>query len=360
MSCENALQSSQDFFHLIASDDRVLQYSYNASDVIWDSEEWEKHRNKRTDPFGTEIEGNHETIIKEILDLKNKISVMVEKLPAEAIAFYRPFHYIPFEEWGIYFILPKYNKYLESISRSLQKSYAMFHPGVVATLVLFEMFHHEFYHHLVESTAFTLETILSEIGSPKPVYLDYFRNRFGSRNEVYCRHIPLEEALANAYAHNSISFAQRTKMHFDKGVMGAYQKVLKQHWKLEPPGYQDAEHYINERTVYGNTLLLKIMLQSDPQSNVQAMEKIVSRVMPSGYTSMVSKPEIPTYFLGNDQDFSEFTQHIPNPKAAYAKLEFPFFTTTISEKIKQEKERRKSVKLKQGKNQTKQMWLPYL
>jgi hypothetical protein len=233
----------------------------------------------------------------------------------------------------------------------------MFHPEVVATLVLFEIFHHEFYHHLVESTAFTLETIFAEMGMNRPVYLEYFRNRFGSLSKPYTSHIPLEEALANAYAHNSISFAQRTKLLFDKGVMGAYQNVLKKHWKLEPPGYQDAEHYINEKTVYGNTLLLKIMMQSSPSSNVQVMEKIVSRVMPSGYTSMVTKPEIPTYFLGNEDDFSKFTKYIPDPKAAYARLEFPFDSKQISDKIKQEKERRKKEKQEQRNNQPRQKTL---
>ncbi len=90
------------------------------------------------------------------------------------------------------------------------------------------------------------------------------------------------------------------------------------------------------------TSLLKIMMQSEKESNLAAMSMLVSRVMPSGFTSMVPKPDIPTYFLGSEADFNNLLKMIPNPKAAYAYLEFPFLTDEISNNIKEEKDRRKA------------------
>ncbi|MFC1886608.1 hypothetical protein ACFLZM_06085 [Thermodesulfobacteriota bacterium] len=145
---------------------------------------------------------------------------------------------------------------------------------------------------------------------------------------------------------DSISFAQRNKLSFDAGVMKAFQTVLKRHWKIEPPGYCDAENYIGEKRIDGNISLLKLMMEAEKTSNIDAIERIVARVMPSGYTSMVPKPDIPVYFLGDNEDFKFFTKFIPNPKAAYAYLEFPFNSDKISNQIKSEKKRRAMEKKK--------------
>jgi hypothetical protein len=62
--------------------------------------------------------------------------------------------------------------------------------------------------------------------------------------------------------------------------------------------------------------------------------------MPSGHTSMVPKPDFPVYFLGDKATFRYFTTFIPNPKATYAYLEFPFNSDKIKGLIKNEKDRK--------------------
>lgn len=83
--------------------------------------------------------------------------------------------------------------------------------NVFLHLVLFEMFHHEFFHHLVESAASTIEILASALGAPIPSYLDYrektWAGAFGWRP-----HQPLEEPLANAYAYNSLGFISRVNI----------------------------------------------------------------------------------------------------------------------------------------------------
>ena len=67
-----------------------------------------------------------------------------EKLPADAMAFYRPFHYPPFDQWGIDLLvgaLVRYHQQLLAISRYLK----LFSPEVLMHLVLFEIFNHQFF-----------------------------------------------------------------------------------------------------------------------------------------------------------------------------------------------------------------------
>jgi hypothetical protein len=43
----------------------------------------------------------------------------VNRIPADATAFYRPFHFSPVEEWCIYLHIPRLMKYGESLTKSL-------------------------------------------------------------------------------------------------------------------------------------------------------------------------------------------------------------------------------------------------
>jgi hypothetical protein len=327
-----------DTLSLISSADSIWETNETIIQTQITKDEWDQIRHDNTGDFEEDIKKDESKIIDEVLIKPSKIKVEIKKLPSDALAFYRPFHYHPYEEWGIYFVLSKYLEYMKQIMKPLYSKYKMFRSEIIATLVLYEVFHHEYYHHLVESTAFTLETILAEFGFHKNIYLQYNKEKRTKSAKKYGPHVPLEEALANAYAYNSISFARRNKLSFDTGVMKAFQSVLKGHWEIEPPGYCDAENYIDERRIEGNISLLKLMMGAEIRSNIDAIERIVARVMPSGYTSMVPKPDIPVYFLGDNEAFKRFTEFIPNPKAAYAYLEFPFTTDIISAKIKIEKE----------------------
>lgn len=93
-----------------------------------------------------------------------------QKLPADAMAFYRPFHYPPFDQWGIYLLvgpLLGYHHRLMSTSHAA----GLFSVETLMHLVLFEVFNHEFFHHLVESTATTLEVIMATQGEPQSLSL---------------------------------------------------------------------------------------------------------------------------------------------------------------------------------------------
>ena len=82
-----------------------------------------------------------------------------------AVAFYRPFHWEPFEKWGIYIFIDRLMNYAQTVG-----FVAPFQPRIsqqaLLHLVIFEMFHHEFYHHLVESAATTIEILANALGAP--------------------------------------------------------------------------------------------------------------------------------------------------------------------------------------------------
>jgi hypothetical protein len=101
ISYENSSQQTQDTFHLISSDDKILQYSHAAQDIHWSADDWDEEKKERTKKFNECISDKNNKIITEVLDLKNKISVMVNKLPAEAIAFIGRFIIHPLRS-GVY------------------------------------------------------------------------------------------------------------------------------------------------------------------------------------------------------------------------------------------------------------------
>ncbi len=145
----------KDVLSLVSSTDRIWAKNNAIMQHKMTKKEWDLFRENNTKNFERDILKNEKKIIDEILTKPGKIKVDIKRLPADALAFYRPFHYHPHEEWGIYFILDKYLRYKNQIEQSLSKKLSMFHPEIVAAIILFEVFHHEYYHHLVESTAFT-------------------------------------------------------------------------------------------------------------------------------------------------------------------------------------------------------------
>ena len=160
----NADQQTSETFSLFSSNDSIWNSHETLQQDNITKDEWDKIREDNTSDFEESIEGYEQQIANEALKKPSEIEVEIKRLPPDALAFYRPFHYHPYNEWGIYFVLPKFLNYMAQIMQPLCDGYRMFNSKIVATLVLFEVFHHEYYHHLVESTAFTLETILSEFG----------------------------------------------------------------------------------------------------------------------------------------------------------------------------------------------------
>ncbi len=176
-----------------------------------------------------------------------------ERLPVEAMAFYRPFHFPPSNQWGIYLLvgpLLQYHKQLVNQSKHLK----LFSPEVLMHLILFEVFNHEFFHHLVEATATILEILLAAKSASQPIYLIYRLKQ--AANTFGHPHAPLEEALANAYAYNALSFVTRIKAGFKTESVKGYQKAIERYWQCEPAVYREAGHYIRSDYVVGGAHLL--------------------------------------------------------------------------------------------------------
>jgi hypothetical protein len=264
-----------------------------------------------------------------------------DKLPAEAMAFYRPFHFPPFSQWGIYLLIAPLLKYHDALVDQSKQS-KLFAPEVLIHLILFEIFNHEFFHHLVESTATTLEVLLAAHGIVAPLYLRYrYRLRKGSSNHP---HAPLEEALANAYAYNALSFLCRIKVGFKTLTVNAYQKAIQRYWEREPPGYRSAGYYIKGNYVAGGAHLLADLLDKPDSVHDVPLSIIAKHVMPGGFTALKAKPDIPTWLIGSETELEQFLALVPAPNEAYTQLFWPYNTTAIDDfihaKITDEKDRK--------------------
>lgn len=96
----------------------------------------------------------------------------------------------------------------------------LYSPEVLMHLVLFEVFNHEFFHHLAESTATSLEILAAARGEIEAVYLSYCAD---ARENAYADpHAPLEEALANASAYYALGFVSRIKAGYKTAVVKSY------------------------------------------------------------------------------------------------------------------------------------------
>ena len=209
-------------------------------------------------------------------------------------------------------------------------------------LILFEVFNHEFFHHLAESTATTLEILLATQASAQPVYL---RHRLRQVvNEFGHPHAPLEEALANAYAHNALSFICRIKAGFKTFTVNVYQKAIEQYWQREPTGYRDAGHYIKDDYVAGSAHLLAHLLGKPSSANEVPLSVVAKHVMPGGFTALSAKPGIPTWLVGTEAELALFYELVPAPNEAYTQLFWPYntdaFDRFIEQKIAEEKDRK--------------------
>lgn len=265
-----------------------------------------------------------------------------ERLPADCMAYYRPFHYPPFSQWGIYLMIEpllKYHNRLMEIAASLR----LFSAETLMHLVLFEIFHHEFFHHLAESAATTIEILCAAIENPRPIYLNYKIELH--KGSIDYPHSPLEEALANAYAWNSLGFISRVKAGYKTAVVNFYQKAIIKHWKFEPPGYREAAFYIKSGHIPGGAHLLAQMLGKSKADGSVPLMKLSQAVMPSGFSAFVSKPDIPTWLVGSPEALDIFYKLVPAPNEAYTQLFWPYDTGEldkfVQQKKKEEKEKRK-------------------
>lgn len=246
-------------------------------------------------------------------------------VPPDAIACYRPFH-ADAARWGIYIDLEGLVDYARALCGALSRHlFVLGSIEAVLSCVLFEVFHHEFFHHIVESSATALEIVSAGCGTPKPIYRQYFEEAYKKELGEHPHH-PLEEALANAYAYNSFSFVSRVKLGYLSIQTQAYQRVLHQVYEIESDGYRHAVHYAGPRResnyVSGGAQLIA-MLFASAEIDPRALLLLSQRLMPRGHTALVEKAHVPTYLVGPRPLIEQFEQWIPAPNETYTSLFWP-------------------------------------
>jgi len=107
----------------------------------------------------------------------------------ERLAFYLPYHCYP-KYWGIY-ILPEG---ILTIRREMRKHFNFYNKGprYQTRLAKRILYHHEYYHHMIESFGSRLEAVLNQ-----PCYLQGFSPRYKATNLTSSC---FEETCANSYA----------------------------------------------------------------------------------------------------------------------------------------------------------------
>ena len=312
-----------------------------------DLEELKKHYKGQAQ--GMRLSGELlEQLWKELRDPKGAVRRLdIQRLPADALAFYRPFHFSPHEEWGIYLMVEKLLDHCQTLYRSFTGRLAAFNLETLTGCVLFEVFHHEFFHHLTECAATTIEIASAGFGKPKPLFNDYWDNRFETAGLGRHSDHPLEEALANAYAYNSFSFLSRTEIGHKLIWVKVYQKILERCWDKEPAGYRCAGKYINAEYVSGAAQLLAMLLAStnpDPAS----LMLLAKTVMPSGHSAFLQKPDIPTYLVGDSRALARFGELVPAPNETYTSLFWLGDTSTVDDYLRARKKKEAAAKKKLG------------
>jgi hypothetical protein len=260
------------------------------------------------------------------------------RLPADALAFYRPFHFSPHEEWGIYILVEPLLHHCAILYDSFGGKLAAFNLETLMGCVLFEVFHHEFFHHLTECAATSIEIASAGFGKAKPIFTDYWDCRFSERGLGPHPDHPLEEALANAYAYNSFSFLSRMEIGFKLIWVKVYQKILEKCWNKEPAGYRSAGKYINAEYVSGAAQLLAMLLSS-PDPDPASLLLLAKTVMPSGNSAFLQKPDIPTYLVGDSRALAKFGELVPAPNETYTSLFWLGDTSTVDEYLKDRKKK---------------------
>ena len=290
----------------------------------------------------TQPMGDREAFWRENQDPRAAVRLLsAKRLPADAMAFYRSFHFAPYEEWGIYLYVNELTAYCETLYGSMTGKIQSFTLDTLMVCVLFEIFHHEFFHHIVECAATTLELLSPAFGPPRRFYLDYKHHQYESADRVGPHpHKPLEEALANAYAYNSLSFISRIKAGYKTTLIRLYQKMLEEYWPREKAGYRDAGWYTGGDYIAGAAHLLAMILRSG-DCDPDAAALISRQVLLNGNSAFFSKPDIPTYLIGTPDALKRFRQTIPAPNETYTQLFWPQNTDSIDTFIQ---ERRKAQK----------------
>ncbi len=261
-----------------------------------------------------------------------------DPVPPDATACYLPFHLFG-NKWGIYISLPRVLTNVERLARSYDvRSCILGNFEILLQCVLFELFHHEYFHHIVESALTTLEILVGALTMPQRLY-------YGYRMHVYEKtlgphpHKPLEEALANAYAYDALAPIARSKLGCRTLEATLYRGMRRESWPSLKEGYRDAGHYTasdGDRAAFtAGTAQLAAMMLNSLEVSVPALTMVADRVMPSQRTAFCRKNDIPLYLVGPDAAHSFFRAMIPAPRETCVSLFSPRYTRNLDEGLRE-------------------------
>ncbi len=150
-------------------------------------------------------------------------------IPPDCLAFYLPFHYHYPDWWGIYLV----HEGVEWLANKLSElDGGSLPPSIYRIASRRFLYHHEFYHHRVESLAARLESV-----HRGPAYITGFEAYFNftSGGDGWW-----EEALANAYAYQKVAANFTTNPQFKAHILNA----LEQYIQGTPPGYRMGMEFV--------------------------------------------------------------------------------------------------------------------
>ncbi len=274
----------------------------------------------------------------EFQNARSLVSKMsTEQVPADAMACYLPFH-VWGERWGIYLSLSRILYFAEKMALSYsQESSMLGNLEIMLQCALFEMFHHEYFHHIVESTVTTLEIVAAALGTPQPLYFAYRKHDYESRLGAH-PHRPLEEALATAYSYDAFAPIARSKIGCRTVEATLYRELMSGGWPSLSAGYREAGQYVatdgNRAAFASGTAQLAAMILNSTTVSVPALAMVADRVMPRPGTAFCSKSTIPIYMVGPDMAPSFFLSIIPAPRETCMRLYSPRYTRELDEGLR--------------------------
>lgn len=173
----------------------------------------------------------------------------------EALAWYRPFHYLPTELWGIYITLDGLRYLTHKLQGQMRPPFPV--PIWYAVEILWQ---HEEFHFLVEAFSATVELVTRE-----PKYLPYYRHFY----EVAWPNC-LEEALANRHV-------------LRRRSLGGIKYFLYTFFNQQPGRYREYRRFdrsIHEpliNKVIGNELNLLLNDQANLVDAINEVDKMINQ-----------------------------------------------------------------------------------
>jgi hypothetical protein len=147
--------------------------------------------------------------------------------PADAYAFYLPFHLFRNRGWGIYLIAERVAKLVDDFHEELRPTLSQRECKIATRLYLYE---HEYFHHKAETFSTGLEVSHREeiyVEGSMPLY-----------EEMQDTDDQLEEALAEAYALARVEKRLKKQRGWEEQKRDAFGEVLRSFMENSGPGYR--------------------------------------------------------------------------------------------------------------------------